>query len=488
MAHWLSKSSYLRGWQCPKALWMWKHRPDLRRPPSPQQLAIFEQGTQVGLLAQQLFPGGVDCSPRHHHAQEPALAATQEAVKRGAPAIYEATFMHEGVLAAVDILARDGDGWTLVEVKSSTSAKDQFLEDCALQYHVVQGAGTNVTGVRLLLIDNHYVRQGELEVDRLLTALDVTDEVLARQPAVRERIASLKGTLNDAMPDVPIGPQCESPYPCEFKPTCWKEVPARSVFLLSHIGKKAFELHHSGIRELKDVPEEAGLTPAQRLQVSVERSGRPHVEAGAIRDFVAGLHYPLHHLDFETFALAVPPFDGVRPYQAIPFQFSLHVEDGPGKAPGHLSFLAEAGGDPREEFSNTLLRSIRPEGDILVYNRSFEARIIKELARDLPHHASALRGLLPRLKDLALPFARHWYLDPAMNGRHSIKSVLPVLVPELRYTDLEIGSGDLASLSFAQLMAGRYTGDIQQLRNALEAYCTLDTLAMVRVLRVLRDI
>ena len=305
---------------------------------------------------------------------------------------------------------------------------------------------------------------------------------------MRERITSLKHTLAGPEPEVPIGPQCDSPYPCDFKEYCWKDVPERSVFLLGRAGTKAFDLYHAGIRKLADVPDDADLTTTQRLQVEVERSGAPHIEPGPIHRFVTGSKYPLHHLDFETFSLAVPPYDGTRPYQAIPFQFSLHVEAAPDGEPEHRSFLADGSGDPREGFVRALLNAVGPEGDILVYNRSFEARILRELAEDKPHHATAIEGLLARLKDLAEPFAKRWYLTPGMDGRHSIKKVLPALVPGLGYDDLAIGSGDLASMSFAQVVQGTYAGDVGQLRQALEAYCALDTLAMVRVLRVLREV
>ena len=488
MAHVLSKSSYLRGWQCPKALWLWKHRNDLRPAVTPQLQAMFDQGTEVGRLAQKRFPGGVDCSPEKHFDYGPALAATQRALMEGVPAIYEAAFQHDGVLAALDILVRDGEGWMGVEVKSSTSSKDQFIEDCALQYHVLTNSGVTVTRMQLLVIDSTYVRNGPVEVGRLFKLIDLTDQVQARQEGVRERIVSLKNTLQGPEPEVPIGPQCDSPYSCDFKAYCWKDVPERSVFLLSRIGAGAFELHHAGVRKLEEVNDDVELTPVQRLQLGVELSGRPHIEEEPIRRFVAGLKYPLQHLDFETFALAVPPFNGTRPYQAIPFQFSLHVEAAANMEPEHRSFLADGSGDPREGFVRALLNAVGPEGDILVYNRSFEARILRELAEDKPHHATAIEGLLARLKDLAEPFAKRWYLTPGMDGRHSIKKVLPALVPELGYDDLEIGSGDLASLSFAQVVQGTYAGDETQLRRALEAYCALDTLAMVRVLRVLRRV
>jgi hypothetical protein len=488
--HLLSKSTYLRGKQCPKALWLYKHRPELRPPVSAGTQAIFDSGTEVGLLAQQRFPGGVDCTPEHHYDYAPALAATQAAVAAGAPVIYEAAFQHDGVLAALDILVRDGDGWIAVEVKSSTRVKEQFVEDAALQYHVITASGVALNAMHVMVIDTSYLRQGAVDVQRLFKLEDVTGQVRAMQPEVQARIAELKAVVQaEAEPVVGIGAHCDTPYACDFKGHCWAHIPAKgSVLELTNAREKQWELYARGIVLMKDIPAEEPLYTSQSRQVDGWRYDRSIVEGERIRAWLGELRYPLHHFDFETVMPAVPLFDGTRPYQQLPFQYSLHVQTTPGAEPTHREFLGDASGDPREALVQQLLQDIGPEGDLLAYNASFERACLRGLARDLPQHAPALLALAERLKDLETPFRKGWYYVPSMNGQSSIKAVLPALVPALSYADLEVQEGMMASLRFAQLLRGEYTGDMEQLRRDLLAYCKMDTLAMVKVLGVLEGV
>ncbi|MBL7945761.1 MAG: DUF2779 domain-containing protein [Flavobacteriales bacterium] len=486
--HLLSKSTYIRGRQCTKALWLYKHRRDLMAPVDAASQAIFDTGTAVGELAQQLFPGGVDCTPDTPYDFAPAIAATQAAIERGERVIYEAAFLHDGVLAALDILVRDGEGWRAYEVKSSGSAKEYQVHDAALQAHVIEGCGLRLLDVSIVHLDTSYVRRGALEVDKLFAITSVKGQVDREREAVPTRIAELKRIVQQAeVPDVDIGAYCSAPFECDFKHHCWAHVPAEgSVFELSRGMGREWELYRAGILLLKDVPTGTKLSAAQRHQVEAAQRGTRTIDRPALRGWLADLQYPLHHFDFETFMSAVPLFDGTRPYQQLPFQYSLHIQHGPGTAPEAHAFLGSGTGDPREALVAQLLADIGPVGDILVYNASFEVSRIKELACDLPHHSKALLALLTRVKDLHTPFKAGWYVVPAMRGRTSIKVVLPALVPHLRYDDLNVKEGSTASLLFAQLVSGTYTGDVGQLRADLLAYCGLDTLAMVEILHVLQ--
>ena len=486
--HLLSKSTYMRGRQCPKALWLYKHRRELVPPVDPARQAVYDTGTEVGLLAQQLFPGGVDCTPETPYDFAPAIAATQQAIAAGRSVIYEAAFLHEGVLAALDILVKDADGWKAYEVKSSTSPKEYQWHDAALQAHVIEGCGIPLVDVSIVHLNNSYVRQGAIDVRQLFAITSVKKLVDRERPDVPARIEALKAVLQRPEPPVvDIGPHCSSPFECDFRPHCWAHVPAvGNVFQLTRAMGKDWELYRRGILLLQDIPDDEPLSTAQQRQVAGAKHGTATIDKRELRRWLDGLQYPLHHLDFETFMPAVPLFDGTRPFQQLPFQYSLHTERSPGLAPEHREFLADGTGDPRAAFVERLLADIAPEGDILAYNATFEKQRLQELARDLPPYASVLHALIARIKDLHTPFKAGWYVVPAMNGRTSIKVVLPALVPHLRYDDLAVQEGDSASRLFMQLVAGRYTGDVAQLRHDLLAYCRLDTLAMVEVLAVLQ--
>lgn len=487
--HVLSKSTYIRGRQCPKALWLYKHRRDLMPPVDAATQAVFDTGHEVGSLAQQLFPGGVDCSPATPYEFGPAIAATQAAIARGERIIYEAAFLHDGVLAALDILVHDTDGWKAYEVKSSTGTKEYHVQDAALQAHVIEGNGLPLVDVSIVHLNSTYVRQGALDVRQLFAITSIKEPVDTERRSVPVRIEALKQVLVGGEPVVPIGPHCTSPFECDFRAHCWAHVPAQgSVFELTYARGKDWTLHDRGILLLKDIPENEPLTTAQRRQVEGAKHGTTTIDRIALSRWLGELRYPLCHFDFETVMPAVPLFDGTRPYQQLPFQYSVHVQRTPGAEPEHREHLADGSGDPREALTQALIRDLEDAGDVLAYNAIFERQRLQELARDLPHHASALHRIMDRVKDLHTPFKAGWYVVPTMNGRTSIKVVLPALVPELSYSDLAVQEGGTASQLFAQLLTGRYMGDAARLRTDLLAYCGRDTFAMVKVLEVLQRV
>ena len=493
MPHLLSKSTYIRGLQCPKALWLYKHRRDLIPPVDPSTQAVFDSGTAVGLLAQQLFPGGVDCSPDSPFDFAQSVADTQAAFARGERVIYEAAFLRDEVLAAMDILVLTDEGWKANEVKSSTKVKETYVHDAALQCHVIAGS-IALADVSIVHLDNSYVRQGPIAVQHLFAITSVKALVEREAAEVPARIEALKAVVQlPEAPVVDIGPHCNTPYPCVFQAHCWAHVPeGPTVFQLPNARGKQWELYARGIIRLADIPADELLSGPQRRQVDAwsrkaAGSGEALVQREPLRRWLDALVCPLYHLDFETMSSAIPLYNGTRPFQQIPFQYSLHRQDVRDATAAHREFLADGRSDPREALLRQLLSDIDPIGDILAYNAPFERMVLRALARDLPHYAEAIAQLLPRIKDLIDPFKKGWYYAPDMNGSNSIKSVLPALLPHMSYGDLKIAEGGTASLCFAQLSAGEYVGDVEQLHRDLLAYCKLDTLAMVEVLGVLEE-
>ncbi|HQV51666.1 MAG: DUF2779 domain-containing protein [Flavobacteriales bacterium] len=488
MSHLLSKSTYMRGKQCPKALWLYKHRRDLLPPIGAQQQAIFDSGTSVGLMAQQLFPGGVDCAPPSPFEFAQSVVDTAAAIARGERVIYEAAFMRDGVLAALDLLVHTAKGWKAFEVKGSTGVKDVYVQDAALQYYVISGS-IALADVSIVYLNNSYVKQGAVDVQQLFNRTSVLAEVLREQAAIPARIEALKQVVQqEQAPVVDIGPQCDAPYPCDFKPHCWLHIPERSVFELTGATEQKWSLYQRGILKLVDIPENEKLSAAQRRQVNAWKSGEGHIQHEPLHQWLAALEYPVHHFDFETMMPSIPLYDGTRPFQQMPFQYSLHVQSAPSAPATHHEFLADGTSDPREALVQQLLKDIGPTGDILAYNATFERMVLRDLARDLPHHAPAIQQLLPRIKDLMDAFRHGWYYAPQMNGKYGIKTVLPALVPTLSYKTLNVQEGGTASLRFTQLASGTYTGNVPQLRTDLLAYCKMDTLAMVEVLGVLQQV
>lgn len=301
----------------------------------------------------------------------------------------------------------------------------------------------------------------------------------------REMLAS------KSIPDIDIGLHCDDPYLCDFKGHCWKHIPSYSVFDISRLsGKRKFALYQQGIVNIENVPGNIQLSEKQQLQVDCWNEKRKHIDKKAIQEFLQTLQSPLYFMDFETIQPAIPLYDNTHPYQFLPFQYSLHYRKRKGSALQHCEFLAEAGKDPRENFITQLLGDTKSEGDILVFNKSFEATRLKELAKDFPEYAKDLNERIARIKDLMTPFEKKWYYDNAMEGSHSIKKVFSALVPKAKegYKKLVIQDGGMAMKAYAELQTETDKTKIAETRKHLLEYCKLDTLAMVKILEVLEGI
>ena len=486
--HILSKSTFMKGCQCPKALWLYKHQPELRTEVSDQQQAIFDQGTNVGKLAEQLFPNGVDARPEKTFSYQQSVIDTQHFIVQGHKVIYEAAFQYDQVLSALDILVCNRGKWKAYEVKSSTSVSDAILQDAALQYYVITQSGLQLVDFSIVYINNEYVREGDLDVQELFVIESVLEQILELQPLIAAKIPELKRIAKQIeVPKRDIGPHCSDPYGCDFMDHCWQHIPEDSVFdLRGHGGgSKAFELYEQGILLLSDIPEDFRLNTSQQIQVTAHKRGEPVINRVALEEFLDQLEYPLYFMDFETFQSAIPEYEGIRPYQQIPFQYSVHRLDAPEGELVHFEWLGESGTDPRKDFTENLLSVMGKVGTVLTYNSSFEKGRLSELAIQFPRKAKAIEALQDRIIDLMSPFrSKHYYL-PVMKGSYSIKQVLPALVPELSYDDLEIGNGGIASSAFFQLQFEKNEAVVAKTREALLRYCELDTLAMVKILEKL---
>lgn len=481
------------GVQCKKRLYFHKYGKRLgviRDELSAQQEAIFSTGTNVGELAQRLFPNGIDCTPESYYDFGPSIELTRKSIEEGKPVIYEAAFQYDQVLVALDILVEKEDGWHGYEVKSTNETKDTHIRDAALQYWVISNSELGLKSINVLHFNRDYVLGKELDIHQLFTWDDITEQVLLLQPWIEEQITANKACLDsDELPEIEIGSHCSDPYPCDFMGHCWKHVPNYSVFNLTRGGSKAWQLYGEGILDIKDIPDDFQLSFSQELQVSSEKSGSWYVDQEAITQFVDSLNYPLYFLDFETIMPAIPVFEGTRPYQQVVFQYSLHIQQSKLSSVDHKEHLANPNdAELRKNAMLQLIDDCGKDGDVLVYNKAFEASRINELISAFPRYGSRLQNIVDRMVDLAVPFQKKWFYTPEMRGSYSIKKVLPALVPELSYSDLEIQEGGTASLTFLQMVQGQFVGNENQVRQALLDYCKLDTFAMVKILNRLKSI
>lgn len=475
----LSKSLILKGIQCPKALYLQKNPPDFEFPPQPDLEAKFRAGHEVGILAQQLFPGGTEV-PFEGLSVHEQIKQTRQLIGSGARVIYEASFDYHGIFVKVDILVKDGDTWQIHEVKMSTSVKEVNLDDVAIQYYVLNQSGLSVSKAFLVHINNQYVRQGEIDVQQLFASEDVLEEALVRQAALPQVIADLRSALQNGEPQIDIGPHCNDPYECDFIPYCWQHIPENSIFDLRGNGVKKWSLYERGIIRFDQIPLEE-LNKNQRQQVEATLNQQDSIDRQALAAFLDTLWYPLCHLDFETFNTAIPKYDGIRPYQQVPFQYSLHVQKGSGAEPQHFEFLAEPNTDPRRILIEQLLELIPEDGCVLTYNQSFEKGVLRDLASYFPDLAEEINKRLENIRDLMVPFRRRDVYRWQMRGSYSIKEVLPAMVPELSYGGMVIADGLAAMQAYHDMCTMEPGGELDQLRRSMLVYCRLDTFGMVMI-------
>lgn len=493
--HILSKSTYMRGLKCHKSLYLNKYGKELRDETSDSQQFIFDQGTEIGELAANLFPNGIDLTPESVFDYTESIRRTEELISRKERVIYEAAFLYEGVLCAIDILVFDGKNYKAYEVKGSTSVSDTYIQDASLQYYLITKSGVKLTDISIVHINNGYVKEGEIDINQLFTIQSILTEVLIEQKNIPKNIAEFKKILEkkNNTPPIDIGGHCNSPYSCDFLGHCWKHIPENSIFDLAGLrSEKKFALYNSGIisfDQITKVAEEKYLSDKHKMQVFAELEQRTYIDKENIRSFINDLKFPLYFLDFETIMPAIPLYDNSKPFQQIVFQYSCHILKTKSSNLEHCEFLAQPDeGDPRKPFIVKLIEDCGKIGDILVYNIGFEKARLNELAENYPEYATSINEIIERLKDLMIPFFKRWYYTPEMKGSYSIKAVLPALVPDMSYSDLEIQEGGTASATFTEMAKGTFKGDVAKTRKALIEYCTLDTFAMVKLYEKLKEI
>jgi len=483
----LSKSRFISGLQCPLKLWNDVNQRQLATPPDASLQAIFDRGTAVGELAQQRWPGGklVGFKPWE---REQAMAATNKLMADPAiPAIYEAAIEHEGVFIRVDILARNGDGWDLIEVKASTQAqKEVFQNDIAVQHWVATGAGLSIHQAGILVLNRNYVYPGgDYDLDQLFTFFDATEHCLAAADRIGEQVKDFHQMLAEpAPPDIPIGDHCFSPYECPYYAHCSEgmEFPDNPLDHLHHLHpNRRADLEALGIECIEDIPDDFNLNEIQQRIRQAVITQNPW-QSGQLAKALNDVAWPLYYLDFEAFQPALPRYPGTRPYQAIPFQYSLHIEQDNGELT-HTEYLHTDNTDPRPELARSLLDAIGTQGSIVVYS-GYERRMLNELATAVPELAEPLHAATERLWDL-LPIIRNHYYHPNFQGSYSIKAVLPALVKGNDWSELDIANGMAAATAYEQALDGLTLAERQDTFEALRQYCEQDTLAMHQLRRAL---
>ena len=487
----LSKSKIIAFRQCPKRLWLELHKPELCDESASE--VVFKIGHQVGDIAHIIYdPEGagvvIDINALGHTQ---ALARSAELLAQGGSPVFEAGMSMEGALAYADVMLPDlSDGtlrWRMIEVKSSTGVKAYHQDDIAVQSHIAASSGVRLASVSLAHINSGFVYQGNDDYRGLLQEVDLTEEALSRGGEVKEWIAGAQAVVAlKEEPEVATGPHCTTPFTCGFCDYCNRdkvlpEYPLGSLPNLHYRKREQFE--SEGYEDLREVPDRL-LNARQNRVKQCSVSGETFFDAAGAAADLSSFGLPAYFLDFETVSFAVPIWRGTRPYQQIPFQFSLHRLNEAGTVV-HTAFLDLTGADPSRALAQALIDQCGNEGPVFAYNASFETCRIREMAERFHELAPALDLIVDRVVDL-LPIARNRYYHPSQHGSWSIKAVLPALCPELSYAQLDgVQDGDMAIDAFKESIAPETTPERkQEIEQQLLEYCKLDTFAMVRLWQI----
>ena len=488
----LSKTDFKLGLECEYALWYTYHNHEIQEELSKDAQFRIDEGIEVGELAQTYFQDGVLVEKNVNFEEYLKLEKT----------LFEAPLRNSQYYARVDILRKNtnsNNSFDIIEVKSSTSVKDEHVYDCAFQLYVAKSLGITINKVYVMYLNNEYVRQGEIDSNELFILEDVTQRCLELLEEVEEKSAWFYELINSSSYSSFKAKYhtCKGFKHCPISQIHYDDLKEHNIFELYRGGKKCNVLYEQyDTRHISEITQEMigelKLNEKQHIQVRSVQERKECINSHMISNFLEALEYPLYFVDFETYTTAIPLHNGLKPYQRVPFQFSLHIISSKGAKPEHYEFLASEKEDPREEFISTLHSYMNTtqdiKGSIIVYNEGFEKGVLKELSDFNSKYKDFVLSLNTRFVDLLVVFRSFWYYHYNQRGSCSIKAVLPCLVPYKKYSDLEISNGSDASLEyFYSIFKYQDEEKIAKLREDLLKYCELDTQAMIDILYALEE-
>jgi len=368
--HILSKSTFIKGEQCLKQLYLSKNNPKLRDRMPSERIAVFNRGTNVGIYAQELFPGGIDAGPKHYSQYRKAVELTAELMEGGQEVIYEAAFQSHKTLILLDILVKNGDAWDAYEVKSSRNLSETYYKDAALQYYVLTEAGVNVRSFSLISINGDYIREDEIDIQKLFVIKDVSDEVKKRRPNIALKIEEQLRTISEAnAPKIEIGPQCYEPYDCDFIGHCWKGVKRPSIFEIPSLTKEEQFSIYKQYKNLEDSLQSAELNEINRMQIQAQLNKRAFKNNEEIQAFIPK-YDEAYILKVLSFRPALPRYVGSKPYDSFAFGFALQKIKANGSKGDIIRFMANGKTNPSKIVFDKLKEVLEDDIPIFIYSNT----------------------------------------------------------------------------------------------------------------------
>ena len=485
----LSKSDYLLFLKHPAWLWLKKHDKSKLPPIDDVLQAIFDTGHEFEEYANKLFSDGVRLgfNPEIRGDYNDLLIKTKQAVESDIKTIFQGRFLVGDITCIVDILDRvSGFEFDLYEIKSSTEVKPENIDDLAFQTVVLENTGLKVRKVFVIHVNNKYVRDGEIDIQGITSITNVTDDVRYKVPETRALInEALEVMRSKLQPN--LSPRYLKSGPLdewmEIYKLINKNIDPHSIYNLGGLSAKAIgELEDLGVDLIKDIPEDFKLSTRQMRQVKATKLDERIIDQYRVKKFLDNFEYPLYFLDYETFSSLIPPFDGLKPYDQIPFQYSLHILESKDKPLIHKEYLHKEFSHPGLPLLQKLRQDIGDKGSVIVWHDTFEKGRNERLGELFSDYYDFMQSVNSRIIDLKTPFSEGWVIDKDFFGSASIKKVLPVIVTELSYKNLEIKEGTAAQrLWMDTIFQGKNVDKKDKIMEDLIEYCKLDTMAMVQL-------
>ena len=486
----LSKSKYCDGLQCKKILWLEKNKPEVKSEVNND--SIMDNGNAVHEVARYLFGSHINIEYTDNLSE--MIKDTYRTIESYKDVIItEASFNYDNNFCSVDILKKNGNNYEIYEVKSSTKLKDVYINDASYQYYILTNLGFNVTKCNIVIINREYERIGDIDLNKLFLKFDITSDVISLQDKVKDTVKEINTYIeSETEPIEDLDRKCFKPYACQYFEYCTRHLTHPNVFDISvDPGLTGLGLYKEGYRTFKDLLK-APLNPIQMQTVEYALNDKEdYIDKDKIKEYLDTLTYPLYFLDFETYQMPIPLYDRVKPYEQVPFQYSLHYMMKDNGKVEHKEYLAEAGSDPRRKLAERLVEDIPMDVTTLAYHMSFEKSRIKRLAEIYPDLSKHLMNIHDNIKDLEIPFSKRYYYTKNMGPSSSIKKVLPSLFPgdpSLDYHNLDLIQNGSDAMNSFRAMENMTKEELAYTRERLLRYCELDTYAMVKILTKLKEV
>lgn len=483
----LSKTSFLKSVQCQKSFFLYKKYYHLRDPLPPEKQAVFNRGHEVGKLAQQLFPGGIDASPTHVFKFAESVVRTKELIAAGQSVIYEAAFVFDDTLVAIDILVKRDEKWYAYEVKSSLKISQAYVMDAALQYYVIKGCLPALEDISLVTFNEEYRLANELEIEKLFKITSVKQDAEKNSDFIKHHIQAARMTYYaNELPQINIGAHCFSPYACDFTGTCWKNTQKDNVFEFSGISKKqAEEWMNKGFLHLGEIPD-SELSGNLLKTIGAFKTGKEIIEKEKLWAFLSKIKYPLAFMDMEFYTPAIPKYNGKKPFELTPFLFSWKYKKVPDTEASDEYFFHDEDGSPEIPFIEHFLELAGKVNSIIVFDTGQEKMALNGIVKHHPQYKARVEQVKKKLVDLADVFTKLWYYHPLQKGSTSLKRVQQSIFGKDNYADNEVNSGLLASYGYGDYLTEPDPFKKLEKKEKLVAYCQTDTQSLFEIYRYLK--